>query len=98
VYLDVNPSFELEVSKSGAILSVSAKNDDAKKVLAGNDALSGENVTGGAILGGILEKGYFSKEKDTVLLSVESENDALAEKLKNGLAEDARRFFSEKFP
>ncbi len=98
VYLDVNPSFELEVSKSGAILSVSAENDDAKKVLAGNDALSGENVTVGAILGGILEKGYFSEEKDTVLLSVECENDVLAEELKNGLAEDARRFFSEKFP
>lgn len=99
VYLDVNPSFSFDVSKDGKILSIIAENDDASKVLTGSDITSERSdLSVGKLLGAILASGYFTEEKDTVLLSIECENDAFAEELKSEYASDTDLFFSEKMP
>ena len=82
VYLDVNPSFTLDVTKDGKILAVAAANDDAKKVLAENEDLTGNDVTVGDLLGVMMEDGYLSGKRDTLLLSVKCTDEALAEELK----------------
>ena len=96
VYLDVNPSFALEVSESGRILSVSANNADAEKVLA-ERALS-DDVSIAALLGNIMDAGYLSEEKDTLLLTVECADDALSESLKTQFSKEADAFLAEKLP
>lgn len=99
VYLDVNPSFSFDVSKNGKILSIIAENDDAAKVLSGSDMTSVESdISVGKLLCAILASGYFSEEKDTVLFSIECEDDAFADKLKSEYASDTDLFFSEKMP
>lgn len=94
VYLDVNPSFTLEVSDNGRILSVAASNEDAKNVLAGGE----DEYTVGSLLGKIMKNGYLSEERDTMLLSVECEDDAVSRELIGKLGDDASAFLTENLP
>ena len=98
VYLDVNPSFTFDVSKSGKILEVYAGNSDAYGILAEKRDLSDTGVTVGSVLNAIMESGYLSEERDTLLLSIECEDDELAEKLMTGFEDEARDFLLEKLP
>ena len=99
VYLDVNPSFSLDVSRGGKITSVSAENEDAERLLSGGGALSdSKNVKIGDLLGLIMKGGYLSEDRNTMLLSVECDDMALAEELKKGLVAEAGEFLSDNLP
>ena len=99
VYLDVNPSFSLDVSRNGKIIAISAENADAERLLSGSGALSdSKNVKIGELLGLIMKGGYLSEDRNTMLLSVECDDMALAEKLKKGLVAEAGEFLSDNLP
>lgn len=74
VYLDVNPSIELEVSDEDRVLSYAALNSDAEAIL---DELSLEgvelNTAVTAIIGSLYVNGYLTVDSNSVLVSVDAE-------------------------
>lgn len=90
VSLDVNPSFELSVSRGERVLSCRALNDEAQAVLAdmdGGDDLVGAKlrVAVNAIVGSLLRCGYLESISSAIMISVEDSDTARAEKLQREL-------------
>ena len=95
VSIEINPSVELTVNKSGVVVSVYGANDDGKILLHGEDAAivgkdAGEAVKYLTTLAA--ELGYLSDENSDVITSVTSDDAAALEALKakvNGGIEQA---------
>ena len=90
VSLDVNPSIELKVSKSEKVLACTPLNEDAKAILAdmGNGAdLRGAklDVAVNAIVGSLVRNGYLNSISSAIMISVEDNDTARAEKLQREL-------------
>ena len=90
VSLDVNPSIELKVSKSEKVLVCTPLNEDAKAILAdmGNGAdLKGAklDVAVNAIVGSLVRNGYLNSISSAIMISVEDNDTARAEKLQREL-------------
>ena len=90
VSLDVNPSIELKVSKSEKVLVCTPLNEDAKAILAdmGDDAdLKGAklDVAVNAIVGSLVRNGYLNSISSAIMISVEDNDTARAEKLQREL-------------
>lgn len=90
VYLDVNPSIELQTNIKQKVVKVKAHNEDGKKILADMELDNIDvDVALNAILGSMVKQGYLSEAKHMILLSVEGKNqekaDILCEKLKTEL-------------
>lgn len=90
VSLDVNPSIELKVSKSEKVLACTPLNEDAKAILAdmGDSAdLKGAklDVAVNAIVGSLVRNGYLNSISSAIIISVEDNDTARAEKLQREL-------------
>lgn len=90
VSLDVNPSIELKVNQNQKVLSCTALNEDAQKVLTemdGGAALKGTelDVAVNALVGGLVRHGYLEKVSSAILISVEDKNADRAAKLEQEL-------------
>ncbi len=90
VSLDVNPSIELKVSKSEKVLVCTPLNEDAKAILAdmgGGADLKGAklDVAVNAIVGSLVRNGYLSSISSAIMISVEDNDTARAEKLQREL-------------
>ena len=90
VSLDVNPSIELKVNRSGKVLVCTPLNEDAKTILAdmGNGAdLKGAklDVAVNAIVGSLVRNGYLNSISSAIMISVEDKDTARAEKLQREL-------------
>ena len=90
VSLDVNPSIELKVNRSEKVLACTPLNEDAKAILAdmGNGAdLKGAklDVAVNAIVGSLVRNGYLNSISSAIMISVEDEDTARAEKLQREL-------------
>ena len=90
VSLDVNPSIELKVNRSEKVLVCTPLNEDAKAILAdmGNGAdLKGAklDVAVNAIVGSLVRSGYLSSISSAIMISVEDNDTARAEKLQREL-------------
>ena len=90
VSLDVNPSIELKVSKSEKVLVCTPLNEDAKAILA--DMGDGADLKGAkldvavnAIVGSLVRKGYLNSISSAIMISVEDNDTARAEKLQREL-------------
>ena len=90
VSLDVNPSIELKVSKSEKVLVCTPLNEDAKAILA--DMGDGADLKGAkldvavnAIVGSLVRNGYLSSISSAIMISVEDNDTARAEKLQREL-------------
>ena len=90
VSLDVNPSIELKVSKSEKVLVCTPLNEDAKAILA--DMGDGADLKGAkldvavnAIVGSLVRNGYLNSISSAIMISVEDNDTARAEKLQRGL-------------
>ncbi|MBO5744743.1 MAG: hypothetical protein J6R60_03040, partial [Clostridia bacterium] len=84
ITIDVNPSIEINVDENEKVLCVSPLNEDAQEVIGTMDFEGTSlDVTVHALVGSMVTKGYMTQMKNSVLVSVESENDttALREKL-----------------
>ena len=90
VSLDVNPSIELKVSRSEKVLVCTPLNEDAKAILA--DMGDGADLKGAkldvavnAIVGSLVRNGYLSSISSAIMISVEDNDTARAEKLQREL-------------
>ena len=90
VSLDVNPSIELKVSKSEKVLVCTPLNEDAKAILA--DMSNGADLKGAkldvavnAIVGSLVRNGYLDSISSAIMISVEDNDTARAEKLQREL-------------
>lgn len=93
VYLDVNPSIELQTNRKQKIVKAEAHNDDGAEVLKEmklthadiEDALN-------AILDSMTEKGYLNKDKHMILLSVEGKNEKKTDEMCRKLEREADQY------
>ena len=90
VSLDVNPSIELKVSKNEKVLVCTSLNEDAKAILA--DMGDGADLKGAkldvavnAIVGSLVRNGYLNSISSAIMISVEDNDTARAEKLQREL-------------
>ncbi len=90
VSLDVNPSIELKVSRNEKVLVCTPLNEDAKAILA--DMGDGADLKGAkldvavnAIVGSLVRNGYLSSISSAIMISVEDNDTARAEKLQREL-------------
>ncbi|MED9968065.1 MAG: hypothetical protein UFJ18_14995 [Blautia sp.] len=89
VYLDVNPSIELEINRKEKILSAQANNEDGEIVLENMNLKNTElDVAVNAILGSMVKNGYLNEAKSMILLSVDGTNQEKADRIREKLSED----------
>lgn len=76
ITLDINPSIQLQLDEKDKVIDAIAVNDDAKKVLEDMDLKQADaNVAMNAVLGSLVKNGYLNANQNTVLLSVENDDD-----------------------
>ena len=102
VSLDVNPSIELKVNQKQKVLSCTALNEDAEKVLAemdGGAALKGTklDVAVNALVGGLVRHGYLEEVSSAILISVEDKNTERAAKLEQELTASVGNVLDQQF-
>ena len=90
VSLDVNPSIQLEVNKNEKVLSATPMNDDGAEILDGMD-LKGTpaDVAMYAIIGSLLQHGYVDELANSILITVEDNDQTRGEKLQQELTAQA---------
>lgn len=80
VYLDVNPSVELQTNTKQEVVKAVAHNEDGEKILADMELEHTDvDVALNAVLGSMVKQGYLSEAKHMILLSVEGKNQAKAD-------------------
>ena len=90
VSLDVNPSIQLEVNKNEKVLSATPMNDDGAEILDGMDLKGTQaDVAMYAIIGSILQHGYVDELANSILITVEDDDQARGEKLQQELTAQA---------
>ena len=86
VSLDVNPSIQLQVSRREQVLSADPLNKEAWEVLEGMDLKGAQlNVAVNAIIGSLLQRGYFEEAGAAILISVEDRDAQRAQRLESSL-------------
>lgn len=89
IYLDVNPSIELEINRKEKVLSAQANNEDGEIVLENMNLKNTElDVAVNAILGSMVKNGYLNEAKSMILLSVDGTNQEKADRIREKLSED----------
>ena len=94
--IDVNPSIELEVNRQEKVLRATPLNDDAQTILDGMK-LEGVNLKTAvnAVIGSMVQNGYFTDEVNSILLSVDNDDEAkrvaLQEELTQGVNESLQQ-------
>lgn len=93
VGIDVNPSIELSINQKNKIEQVTAKNEDAKKIIGDMD-LKGSQIDVGinALIGAMLKEGYIDELKNSLLISVTGDNQEENEKLRKQLSLNVDEF------
>ncbi len=87
IALDVNPSIELEVNGKEKVVEARALNEDAETVLGTMDLKKVDlEVAVNAIIGSMVKNGYLSTEQNSILISVDSKNEAKAAELKDKIS------------
>ncbi len=91
VGIDVNPGLEMQVSKSNKVISLTAMDSDAQKVIGDMDFKgSSLEVATAAIFGSMVQNGYLTDTTNSVLISVESDNAQRAEDIKSTVSASAK--------
>lgn len=96
VSIDVNPSIELEVNRQEKVLRATPLNDDAQTILDGME-LEGVNLKTAvnSVIGSMVQNGYLTDEINSILLSVDNDDEAkrvaLQEELTQGVNESLQQ-------
>ena len=86
ISLDVNPSFELQVSRSERVLSCAGLNQEAQTVLGDMDLKGTQlDVAVNAIIGALVQNGYLDSLSSAILISVEDSDAQRATRLQQSL-------------
>ena len=93
--LDVNPGIELKVSETERILETRAINDDAVGIL-DNMELKGTtlDVAVNAIIGSMLKNGYLGDLSNSILVTVENQDEARGQELQQRLVNEIQGILS----
>ncbi len=84
--IDVNPSIELKINKKDQIIKYKALNDDAKEILDGMDLEKVDiDIALNAIIGSMVTKGYLDDISNSILISVDNNDQNKAEKIRKEL-------------
>ena len=83
VGIDVNPSVELKINQKEKVLEVVANNEDGKKIISDMDLKGSDiNVAVNALIGSMVKNGYITELANSILISVENNDNAKAETLR----------------
>ena len=97
VMLDVNPSIEISVSREDVIMDVQSLNPDADAIIEGKEVKGKELSEGVNILvDELVDKGYISKEANSVLVSIDGAKQEKGDQVKKKLAEKIQTNLTEK--
>ena len=89
IYLDVNPSVELEINSRDKVLAANADNADGAIILEDMDLEHTDlDVALNAIIGSMVKHGYLNEAQKMILLSVDSKNDKRAEELRQQISDE----------
>lgn len=92
VSLDVNPSIEIDLNKNDKVVQVLANNDDGIKILDGMDLKGSDiKVTLNALIGSMVRQGYLSEIRNSILLSVDSNDQEKAKTLEEELLKEIEK-------
>jgi hypothetical protein len=73
ISLDINPGIEIKTNRHNQVISVSALNEDAQKVLQNQDFMLEELDTAVAsIVNAVIDQGYLNTDRNVILVSVEN--------------------------
>lgn len=82
IYLDVNPSIQLAVDENDKVTSCTPSNEDAEAVLTDLSLVGVDmNTALSAIVGSMYVNGYLTENNNSILISVESESEDVADSL-----------------
>ena len=92
VSLDVNPSIEIDLNKKNKVVDVVANNEDGIKILDDMDLKGSDiKVTLNALIGSMVRHGYLSEMKNSLLLSVDSNDIEKAKTLEAELLKEIEK-------
>lgn len=97
VYLEVNPSFELDVNRLDRVRAVRYMNEDAEELFRGYNP-KGKKIDAivAAFIDRSVEKGYIKDEEDVVYISSSAKNSSRAEKILSRLSAAAEKRIKER--
>lgn len=91
VSLDVNPSIELEINDEARVIDVLCHNQDAIEVLDEMDLIKTDiDVAINALIGSMFRHGYINEAKNSVLVTVQGDNQETRQKMKERVVEDVK--------
>lgn len=95
VYIDVNPSVEIEIDSEDRVVKCSAGNDDATLILEGLE-LHGVRLSTAvsAIVGSMYINGYLNDSANSILVSVDSPDGERTDSLLGSLTDDINSVFA----
>ena len=83
VGIDVNPSVELKINQKEKVLEVIANNEDGEKIISDMDLKGSDiNVAVNALIGSMVKNGYITELANSILISVENNDNTKAETLR----------------
>ncbi len=96
IYIDVNPSVEIEINQNDKVIDVIPINEDGKTIIGNmNFKDSDLEVTVNALIGSMLRNGYLSELKNSVLVSVDATKQERALSLEEKLTSEINQVLSE---
>ncbi len=96
VALDVNPSIEIEINNDERVLEVKALNNDAVKVIGDMNLKKVDlEVAVNALIGSMLKNGYISIDKNSIMVSVDSDNNDMAGRLQGEISDTIEKTLGE---
>lgn len=91
VLFDVNPNIELKLDQENRIKKVVCHNDDATKVIGDMDLEKTDlNVAVNAIIGSMFRNGYIDEIKNSILVTVQGNNEQKRKELKEQVATEVK--------
>ena len=96
VTMDVNPSIQFELNQDDEVVGISAGNEDAKKILEKVEVEDDDaNKAVDKIVDSLVDEGHLSTENNTVLLSVDNDDDDKRIELEQKLGETIQSSLKE---
>ena len=89
LFRSVNPSIEVKVSEKEKVLDLVALNEDGKKVLGDMDFKGSQlEVAVNVLIGSMLRNGYLTELSNSILISVNNDNESKGVELQQKLMEE----------
>lgn len=97
ICLDVNPSVEIAVDKSETVVDVTADNEDGESIINGQD-FKGDSLsdTVETLVNRMVDEDYISSIKNSVLVSVASENGEFGKQLEKKMSDSIYELLGSK--